>query len=915
MSLEQRAELIYELQKDLYDTQPVDIMTFVNDPYYLGNTYGGKLYEIWEKTLKQIYPIPYFSPYYEIVLSAAIGAGKCLGKGTKILMFDGTVKNVEDIKVGDKLMGDDSTPRNVLSTCVGKEPLYRIIPNKGGEPFVCNESHILSLKCSSDNVEEHSLYVKNKVDNIPVKDYLKKSDKYKSYYKLYRTAVDFEENYLHGVDPYLYGLLIGDDSSLETVLITSDKKWESIDEDCIRDLMEETIQSGHKRLLHRYMVANKENRLKLLAGLIDSGGYIKETDSECIIITKHGDLAEDYAFVARSLGFAASVHKRNSFYEVSILGDLSKIPTKVFKYVCKENCYSDDFLIADFSVESLGEGDYYGFEIDGNKLFCLGDFTVTHNTSVSTIGMLYDIHKLLCLKNPQEYYNLTPNTTIAFALFSATLSLASDVNWTSLQEAMRLSPYFTAKVTDKKALDVKGKTTLIPLAKNIGIQIGSKFQHTIGKAVFGALLDEASFQNNTAAGNQAQDTYSALISRSESRFSDPEGINLLPGHLWLASSPSKSTDFLDSRIKASEGNSAILVKKDVALWHAKKNLWTDKVFYVFVGDSESKPEIVENIEGYPPEKRQFIHPVPEIFRPSFEDALILNIMDKLGISTTSPDSLFTSSAPIKNVMVYENPFKVDIIDNLSFLGSDQIIDYVDKDYFRNIRYPEYNRFIMLDAGVKEDMFGISSVFCKPYKDSVSDSETVFEFDSRLYFLDFAIGIKAKKGEKNNFTKIENFLQYLLKVMKYPIVKICGDSYQTENTLQKFELLGIETENISVVKSLQPYTSLRDKVLEGKFYLVRHPVLLRELSELKLVSTGKSGKLMYDHPATGSKDISDTVAGALHACINSKNIVNKLRVAREYLQTSTQENVYAGYQSMSDEEFLELLESQNGSTLG
>lgn len=55
---------------------PVDIMTFVNDPHYLGVTYGGKLFKIWEDTLKELYPIPLFSPYYEVILSACIGAGK-----------------------------------------------------------------------------------------------------------------------------------------------------------------------------------------------------------------------------------------------------------------------------------------------------------------------------------------------------------------------------------------------------------------------------------------------------------------------------------------------------------------------------------------------------------------------------------------------------------------------------------------------------------------------------------------------------------------------------------------------------------------------------------------------------------------------------------------------------------------------
>ncbi len=46
------------------------------------------------------------------------------GLSTKVLMFDGTLKNVEDVAVGDKLMGDDSTPRNVLSITSGKEQMY-----------------------------------------------------------------------------------------------------------------------------------------------------------------------------------------------------------------------------------------------------------------------------------------------------------------------------------------------------------------------------------------------------------------------------------------------------------------------------------------------------------------------------------------------------------------------------------------------------------------------------------------------------------------------------------------------------------------------------------------------------------------------------------------------------------------------
>ena len=73
------------------------------------------------------------------------GSGKCLGLGTKVVMFNGGYKNVEDIVVGDLLMGVDSTPRTVLSTTRGKEMMYWIHQKKGIS-YRVNKSHILSLK-------------------------------------------------------------------------------------------------------------------------------------------------------------------------------------------------------------------------------------------------------------------------------------------------------------------------------------------------------------------------------------------------------------------------------------------------------------------------------------------------------------------------------------------------------------------------------------------------------------------------------------------------------------------------------------------------------------------------------------------------------------------------------------------------
>ncbi|KAJ1921385.1 pre-mRNA-splicing factor 8 [Mycoemilia scoparia] len=87
---------------------------------------------------------------------------KCFGKGTPILMYDGTEKPVEDISVGDLVMGDDSLPRVVSELTGGTGQLYRIqstydisLPEekqmykyitdeKGG--FVCNSLHTLVLR-------------------------------------------------------------------------------------------------------------------------------------------------------------------------------------------------------------------------------------------------------------------------------------------------------------------------------------------------------------------------------------------------------------------------------------------------------------------------------------------------------------------------------------------------------------------------------------------------------------------------------------------------------------------------------------------------------------------------------------------------------------------------------------------------
>lgn len=95
-------------------------------------------------------------------LSVVVASSGCHAKDTDILMFDGTWKKVQDIIVGDKLMGPDSKERNVLCLHRGREQMAKIVPNSNDKPFVVNMSHILSVLN----------YETKQKENISVRDHL-----------------------------------------------------------------------------------------------------------------------------------------------------------------------------------------------------------------------------------------------------------------------------------------------------------------------------------------------------------------------------------------------------------------------------------------------------------------------------------------------------------------------------------------------------------------------------------------------------------------------------------------------------------------------------------------------------------------------------------------------------------------------
>jgi len=101
-------------------------VTFTDDPIeYIEGYLQYKLRKFQKDVINDLFEVDSIG-YPKRDVSTLIIGMRCLGLGTKVLMYDGTLKNIEDIKIGDQVMGPDSNVRNVKEISSGVSELYNI---------------------------------------------------------------------------------------------------------------------------------------------------------------------------------------------------------------------------------------------------------------------------------------------------------------------------------------------------------------------------------------------------------------------------------------------------------------------------------------------------------------------------------------------------------------------------------------------------------------------------------------------------------------------------------------------------------------------------------------------------------------------------------------------------------------------
>lgn len=608
-------------------------------------------------------------------------------------------------------------------------------------------------------------------------------------------------------------------------------------------------------------------------------------------------LSEEERRVALTILKEYSESGMSTLFDDLLLEDYKEAPVDIITFLLNDNYLGKAWHDADGKVKlfdfwknKLGEIFPSKYDTSVNNLIISGARGLG-KSEVATACIMYLMYRIMCMKNPLQYFGLKPTEKICFAFMNITKKLAEEIGNSKFQKTIQLSPWFMSKGT---MLQRNNEPYWEPPAP-IEVIIGSQSSHVIGKPIFAAFFDEISFIRNQDIDKQkriAIDMIDTAIGGMKTRFIKQGGKN--PTLLILASSKRSEKSFLEEHMKKklkSEGDNVIIIDEPVWKVQPKEN-FSQKTFRVALGNKflssqvipETDSDLVWKEKGY-----KILH-VPMNFKPDFLDDIDRALCDFAGISS-SEISKYINGTAVRDIVSpkISNPFSRDIIE----VGNapDDTAQY--KDFFDitkidpSLKYKPL--FIHLDMSISGDMTGIAGVFIKGKKIS-TDSSTQ---NKDLFFsLGFSVSIKAPKGRQISFEKNRNFI-YWLKEQGFNIKGITSDTFQSYDTGQTLKSKGYPYEILSVdrVDSNRvciPYQYFKSTIYEKRLEIYDSTKLIDEIIDLERnINTGK-----VDHPEGGSKDVCDAVCGAIfNASKHAEEFAFEWGESIESILENSSENIF------------------------
>ena len=340
---------------------------------------------------------------------------ECFSPGTKVRMADMTVKDIKDIKIGDFVMGTNGATK-VTAVHKGTDVMYDVLSGQKQKLFTCNSKHLIQQKSSKGTI-----YKWKHCENI------------KRRACVFTCNSSSKNTYFPCVDPYFFGLWLGNGFSREAVVVCNENDLPTIEwlksygeslgdkvtlrkrtgiiqvEYSVKNkgralkceirkklesygfLLSKTVDNVERAYKEKvipscFMQMSVDKRLSLLAGLIDSDGmYVKSGNAyKYRIEMARKELMFNIYDLVASLGYYPTwyetEHTTNGiarkYYRIDFFGS-KDIPCLLKRKQYKTDPYKNKLPCR---VVKKEEGEYVGITVDAkDNLFLLANGVVVHN--------------------------------------------------------------------------------------------------------------------------------------------------------------------------------------------------------------------------------------------------------------------------------------------------------------------------------------------------------------------------------------------------------------------------------------------------------------------------------------------------------------------------------------------------------
>lgn len=504
-------------------------------------------------------------------------------------------------------------------------------------------------------------------------------------------------------------------------------------------------------------------------------------------------------------------------------------------------------------------------------------------TTFASIALPYMAHWVLCLKDPQDFFELLPGSRIAFMQMSTSESQAKEVVFGDIFARIKHSKWFI----ENYPYDPKF-TNQIRFSKDIWVLPGDSAETTFeGYNILGGILDEMDSHKVTKDKDYAEQGYDTIHSRIASRFVDAHS-NGHKGLLICIGQMKKAVGFAAKKYEELLKDPHAYVVRQ-AIWESfgwQKFLKSDGTRDSFFYDTRRKQIIPSGVAGVISNPNMI--EIPNAYLDNFKNNPEKALRDLAGIPPATNDP-FISLADKVDICVIKWKERT---------GSDE--SPVDESptrpafrpWFKAERDPR-RRALHLDIAYSAD--GDAAGLAMAHVDSVVEIDGE---DKPYIVYDCLIRVKAAPGTEIMISDLRRYIYDLRYELGFKIKDVTMDGFQSTDTMQQLRKRKFVVNPVSVDKSTLPYEDLREAIYEERIefppyvtYLNKGDTTLVEIAVQELLQLQHDGKKV-DHPERGSKDVADAMAGVCYTLMGDRQYrksVSSLaaaRARRDMLATGT-----------------------------